>query len=755
MSPPSGQGWLSGEIVELRVHGVAGAGAGQVLGCRDVRQVAGDGRAGFYRPRAQSRRTTGAGGTVLEAYQWRNLPSGTAARTLSLVFLLPFMLSNVTFWMRPAGRSGLQSGVALLCRLLALTLTLVYALTAAGVALDLLAWKCMGSSRCLAGRGWLSWLGGRPVGLRLALLALVPFAAVALVWFLGARQTRSYGAFRLPDAGPQGDHLTALDRWDVSPRAKRLRAIHVAAAFVTLDVVLLAARAAAGTSVTVVVLSALAAALLATCLVLLCVPRLLESAPIASTTDRMPLVLCAVAVGLTVATLGSVAMEPVRWPRSNELPRYDDIVAIVFLTQMALLVALAVLVLWRPGGRDRRPALLRGLGAAVVAAVATGLAGALSGELVYRAASLLSRRPFVLRPGDLAVPVPAYRWAILAFFLTTIAAVTACAIIVLSTRADRRRTAAAIVARDYPAPPLEANAQVRRVEKAVTQASFTEQLGSLAIAYACLTVIGLAASVLALVGLEPGSQAQSLVGVPSDVLSVVMAISSYLILAVVVGLLLGGLFASRTAGFRRYVGVLWDLGTFWPRAVHPFAPSCYTERAVPELTDRICQLARRYDGVVLSGHSQGSVILAATVLRLRPEVRRRVALLTYASPLKRLCAQLYPAYLGEPVLHEIGDRIGWRWLNLWSNTDPIGGWIFSRQRPGDPPACPPPAALVDRRLRDPEDVLAPPGDSSPPPIRGHMPYESDDRYAAAVRELADRLRADWEQRGPQNCAELY
>ncbi|WP_446211437.1 hypothetical protein [Micromonospora sp. IBSANI012] len=740
--------------MELRVHGVAGAGAGQVLGCPDVRQVAGDRRAGFYRPRAQSGHTTGAGGTVLEAYQWSDLPSGTAARTLSLVFLLPFMLSNVTFWMRPAGR-GLQSGVTVLCQLLALTLTLVYALTAAGIALDLLAWKCMGSSRCLAGRGWLSWLAGRPVGLRLALLALVPFAAVALVWFLGARQARSYGAFRLPPANPQGDHLTALDRWDVSPRAKRLRAIHVAAAFVTLDVVLLAARAAAGTSVTVAVLSALTGTLLATCVVLLCVPGLLEPAPTASTTDRVPLVLRAVAGGLTVATLGSVAVEPVRWPRSDGLPRYDDIVAIVFVTQTALLVALAVLVLWRPAGRDHRPALLRGLGAAVVAAVAAGLAGALSGELVYRAASLLSKRTFWLRSGDLAVPVAAYRWALLAFFLTTIAAVAAFAVIILSARADRRRTAAAIVAQDYPAPPPEATPQLQRVEKAVTQASFTEQLGSLAIAYACLTVIGLAASVLALVGLEPAPLAQGLLGVPSDVQSVVMAIGSYLILAVVIGLLVGGLFASRTAGFRRYVGVLWDLGTFWPRAAHPFAPPCYTDRAVPELTDRICQLARRYDGVVLSGHSQGSIILAATVLRLRPEVRRRVALLTHASPLKRLCAQLYPAYLGEPVLHEIGDRIGWRWLNLWSNTDPIGGWIFSRHRPGDPPARPPPAALVDRRLRDPEDVLAPPGDGAPPPIKGHTSYESDDRYAAAVRELADRLRADWEQRGPQNCAELH
>ncbi|WP_307871595.1 hypothetical protein [Micromonospora sp. U21] len=724
---------------------MAGTGAGQMLGCQDVRQVAGDRRAGFYRPGAQSRHTSGPGGTVLEAYQWSDLPSGTAGRTLSLVFLLPFMLSNMTFWMRPAG-GGLRSGVTALCRLLALTLTLLYALTAAGVVLDLLGWTCLGSSRCLAGRGWLSWLAGRPVGLRLALLALVPFAAVALVWLLSARQVRSYGAFRLSTADSQDAHFAALDRWDVSPTAKRLRAIHVAAAFVTLDLVLLAARAAAGASVAVIVLSALTGALLATCVVLLCFSGLLEPTPTDSTTDRMPVTLQVVAGGLTVATLGAVAMGPVRWPRSNGLPRYDAIVAIVFVAQTALLVALAVLVLWRPDGRDRRPALLHGLGAVIVATVAAGLAGALSGELVYRTASLLSGPTFVLRPSDPAVPAPAYRWAILAFFLTTIAGAATWVIIILSARADRRRTAAAIVTRDYPAPPPEATTQVQRVRKAVSRASLTEQLGTLGIAYACLTVIGLAAGVLALVGLEPGPLVQNRLGVSSGAVSVVMAIGSYMILAVVGGLLVGALFPNETAGFRRYGGVLWDIGTFWPHAAHPFAPPCYTDRAVPELTDRICRLARRYDGVVLSGHSHGSVILAATVLRLPPEVRRRVALLTYASPLKRLYAQLHPAYFGDPVLHEVGDRIGWRWLNLWSDTDPIGGWIFSGHRPGDSPLRPSPAALVDRRLRDPENVLPQPGESAPPQVKGHMPNESDDRYAAAVRELADQLRADLEER---------
>lgn len=63
--------------------------------------------------------------------------------------------------------------------------------------------------------------------------------------------------------------------------------------------------------------------------------------------------------------------------------------------------------------------------------------------------------------------------------------------------------------------------------------------------------------------------------------------------------------------------VLWDLGTFWPRATHPLAPPCYTERVIPELLRRVGHLAPQDDDiVVLSAQSQGSVIAAALVLQL-------------------------------------------------------------------------------------------------------------------------------------------
>ncbi|MCG5445917.1 hypothetical protein NIE79_004445 [Micromonospora sp. NIE79] len=186
---------MSNDVVELRVHGAASASAAQVLNVSQVEQVAGDRSGGFYRPRRRC--SCRSGERVTEAYRWGDLPAGSVVRTLTLVFLLPFMLSNLAIWMRPAN-PGSDAMVRSLCRLLALTLTALYVLAFAGVALDLIAWKCMGPSRCLAGRTWLSWLGGQPVGLRLAVLAVVPAVAIGLLWRASTRPREMFDAFRAP-----------------------------------------------------------------------------------------------------------------------------------------------------------------------------------------------------------------------------------------------------------------------------------------------------------------------------------------------------------------------------------------------------------------------------------------------------------------------------------------------------------------------------------------------------------------------------
>ncbi|MET0416598.1 MAG: hypothetical protein ABW022_11325, partial [Actinoplanes sp.] len=385
----------SGQVVELRVHGVSGAGADQVLSRPFVHQVAGDSSGGFYRPRPGYPDSTGTGGVMLEAYRWNDLPSGTAVRTLSLVFLLPFMLCNVALWMRPANRASKQLIVAL-CRVLALTLTMLYVFSIVGVALDLIAWRCMGTSSCLAGRTWLSWLGERPVGLRLGVSALAPVAAIGIVWWLGARPSRSFDAFRTGAAQETSAHqLSAVGQWDGTPLVGRLRSVHVAAAFATLDGSLLAAQASHGTSPVMAVLVVATGAVLLACLVLLTMVGSMDVPHPVRSVDRATRGLRTVAGGLTVLVIVHTVTGPGRWPSSGVLPGYGAMVAWLFVSQTVLLVILAALVIWRRGGRRRadrrRPAPLRALGSPVFVTIAAGLAVAFSAELVYRVADVLDR----------------------------------------------------------------------------------------------------------------------------------------------------------------------------------------------------------------------------------------------------------------------------------------------------------------------------------------------------------------------------
>lgn len=704
------------DVVELRVHGVSGAEPETVLGQGPARQVAGDDSGGFHR--AERSDGGGPGGVTLEAYRWGDLPSGTVARTLSLVLLLPFMLSNLAVWMRPtARRSG--AWVTMLCRLLALDLTVLYVVSVAGVALDLLAWRCLGAARCRGPFDAVGGLDARQVGLRLAVLSLLPIAAVVFLRLLGTRRPR-----------PAGKPL-----WVVEPLVGRLRAIHVAAALAMLDLILLAARVSGGATAATAALLTLSVAVLLACAGLLVVPGLLDRAAMTWRVTRTATALRAVAVGLTAATLAVVVLDERPWPSSAALPGYDTIATWALLGAMILLVSLSALVLWHHGRGGRRRALSRGLGSAVVAAFAVGLAGAFSANLVYQSGNLLDGYR-----GDGGPPVP-YQWTLLSFFLHVTTGVLVCVALTRLSRRRRRRAAAAVAARDFPTVPPQGVGRLRQVTRAVARARFAEWLGLLAVAWAALTAIGLATGLLRLFDLTPDELATRFLGLPVGVVGMGLALGSYFAAAAVVALLLGGVFAYRTPWFRRHVGILWDLGTFWPRAAHPFAPPSYADRAVPELAHRITQLTERHDGVLLCGHSHGSALLALAVLRLPPRVRARVALLTYGSPLDRLYARIFPAHLNEEVLRQVGERVEWRWLNLWRDTDPIGGWIFAAHRPGDPPPDPTdPAGRVDRRLRDPSDLLPAPGERCPPPMRGHHPGESDPEFRAAVDELRARIQ---------------
>ncbi|WP_225854118.1 hypothetical protein [Micromonospora sp. ALFpr18c] len=736
MSGPAVPGPDVPDVVELRVHGVSGASPDQVLDLRQIAQVAGDRSGGFYRQRPQRTDTSAVHGVTLEAYRWGDLPSGTVARTVALVFLLPFMLVNVAIWMRPA-HPGSEAMVRSLCRVLALTLTALYVLAIAGVALDLLGWKCTGSARCMTGRSWLSWLGGQPVGVRLAVLALVPVAAIGLVWRFSNRPGRAFDAFRAPETEGSAHPLAAVGQWDAEPLVGRLRSIHVAAAFATLDLTLLLARADIGATATTIALTVVTAVVLAACVGLLCTPPLIDRGAADRRLDAITSALRSIAVILTVVVVVHVLASPQPWSERRGLPGYDATLAGLFVAQTTLLAALGVVLLWR---RDRRRGVtpMFGLGALVIAATGISLAVAYAAELVYRAADFLDRDA-PTGQGIATGPPRAYTWAIFGFLRAALLTVIVAGLIALISRRGRQHAAAAIVAHDHPHPPAEAGPRLRQVRDAIARARFTEKLVPLAVVYGCLAGLGTATTTVGLLGHFPSDIVERFAGLPAGAVTFGIAFGSWVIAAIILGLVVGGVFAYRSVPFRRHVGVLWDLGTFWPRAAHPFAPPCYSERAVPELTRRITYLVGRGDAVLLTGHSHGSVLLAATVLQLPPHIGGRVALLTHGSPLRRLYARLFPAYVNDAALREIGHRVGWRWVNLWRDTDPVGGWIFSGHRSSAPATTGDPATSVDRRQRDPRDVVTPPSDSVPPPIEGHWPGESDEPFTEAVRELVRRL----------------
>lgn len=161
----------------------------------------------------------------------------------------------------------------------------------------------------------------------------------------------------------------------------------------------------------------------------------------------------------------------------------------------------------------------------------------------------------------------------------------------------------------------------------------------------------------------------------------------------------------------RPLAVFWDVICFFPRAGHPFAPPCYAERAVPELTRRIAAWFERADeakpdgptarrratprherAVLIAAHSMGSVVAAASIFALTDNTEKtgtkqieRLALLTYGSQLRAFFSRFFPDVLGP---FDLGIR-GTRGPSLFMR-DP---WmrqvrlewpeVFTRSKPSD------------------------------------------------------------------------
>lgn len=257
----------------------------------------------------------------------------------------------------------------------------------------------------------------------------------------------------------------------------------------------------------------------------------------------------------------------------------------------------------------------------------------------------------------------------------------------------------------------------------------------------------------------------------------VVTVSSWVVVAMITAGFVAVRRGLRDYAFRARLGVLWDVISFWPRSFHPFAPPAYATRAVPELVNRVTEIAEASgagtgdgnpDGAaprggvtVLSGHSQGSVLSLAITVMLRPHIARRTWLITHGSPLVRFYQTYFPRYFPPSLLEHAARRLGstdtardGSWLNFWRRTDPIGGPIFARRRwSEDELACPPEAVraclataphgiadLPDVCLADPVASPASPFAPRPTP-RGHSGYMADPMMWRTVERLACHVAA--------------
>ncbi len=746
--------------LELLVHGVGGTTPEKMLGDPRVQRITGDDTAACYRrtedANAEERPGDHLSEPVREAYCWSNLTSGNGARALWLI-LVPFMVANLAHWMRPAAppEHRAQRIYDLLVRLLALTLTVLLAAAACEVALDLTAWQCAGTPGCVVGKSWLGFLSPDNAGWwsvpgrRLALASVVPLMVVGFLWWLSHRTWSAYESASPPPRPPgasrdtPAEERTALNLngfWYGRRLVARLRAAHTTAGVLTIAAALLVAsrrtdrQAGDGTLVALGQgLTALVVLLAAGTLIVVWRTARSEAAP--DDGADHPAVRALPYAALAVLALTAVHAGWAR-PGARSHGPLPGVAAFgeIAVLQGVLVLALAVTAWFlQRAARDEARTALRGMGGPAVALLACAVGGVLSGGVAVRFADWIGG-PAAPDRGHAPIPGPpvllSWQASVIPALLVVVAVVAVLAgirVIVVRNR----------VAEDVPGlydPRERPDAlRARRIAGTIARAGLTDAAPVLVAATAAVTLTLGAGAVAGawITGQTPGRATAGAAPVLHAAAETAESLGSWLMGAGVVLLLTMGRRAYRDHSARRTIGILWDVGTFWPRAAHPFAPPCYAERAVPDLTWRMATWTERFDGrLVISGHSQGSVLAAAAVWQLDPVTRSRVALLTYGSPLERLYGRWFPAFFGPPALTGLHREMD-DWRNLWRFTDPIGGPIRLTCEDG--------RRIDEGPLRDPLAFGRTLQNPLPAQILGHGDYQADPVFDKVRAELIARL----------------
>ncbi|MDQ1725214.1 MAG: hypothetical protein QOG52_2242, partial [Frankiaceae bacterium] len=388
--------------IDLLIHGVSGTQPQAMLDAQDVVLVAGNKLSGFYRrnplllqaPNAASARQ-------LEAFSWGGFTSGAASRALWLL-LLPFGLVNAASWMHPATlpratpwQDKRVRAYQAILRVFALTLTVMFFVSAAGLVVDMLAWKSPKAADDLT----------RPLGTGVGGMT----ALLGLTWLLSRRMWERYDATAEPAGTSTATPTTPLMNatfWSTKQTLRRLRLAHVMTASATIVASATGPLALAGLlRPASTVCSLVSLALLGMGVILVVRSDLGEELDGATVRSRLATWVARAsylfAVGVVVWLLASTRVG--RGDRTS-MPAYHRVLTGLIAVQVVVLVALFVVTLMltrtAKDKEDMGSSALRGLVGPAFAAVAW-IAGGLFATATTIGAPFVARilPPWVHAPG--------------------------------------------------------------------------------------------------------------------------------------------------------------------------------------------------------------------------------------------------------------------------------------------------------------------------------------------------------------------
>ncbi|GLZ38480.1 hypothetical protein [Actinokineospora sp. NBRC 105648] len=675
-------------VVELRVHGIMGTSAEALVTSVAAVDVAGDGVGRIVRPadrllrpapgpvlRAEGRSVP----RVVEGYVWGAMTSGGWAKA-TWALLFPFSLANMAHWMLPPIPSGSVAGRLLgllsrsLLRLAALLLTALLVSQAAVVSLDLVAAQCLApGSGCL---GWVPDSVRSVAGFRPAVGLLPVLAAIFVLHRISSVAWETPAAPNPPDAPPNlkvelpGRNLVA------DPDTPALRTLHLATALATVALLPIGgpfAAPARGLQHWVWLVAMALVGFCVLCVLVLDDPRGAEPRGGGRWLRRLlSSVPCGVLLGLGVAlvvTAGLSADLPSDLVGTG--PTVEAIAAgligvVVLLGLVLIPAALIGRRVWAAQPRELRP-WAGGWMTVPVLAIASLLGGGFGAGLAVSLRKLVGSDGIELPRG--------YEQVTLLWGAASVigAAVALPIIAVAAVRLLLVPAGYVEVALLHKGRAADAVAALRAWRQAGWQ---RRNVHRIVLALAAVLAAGTGISVsMRVADLRPPGWMSPLA--PLGVLALGVAAAA---------LLRAVYTAAKEPEAGRRLGVIADLASFWPREAHPTVPPCYALKVVPELAARAIEhLKDPSTRVVLTGHSQGSLLVAVTVARLldslnEPE-RQRIGLVTLGSQLQWAYPRAFPAAVPHASLAELTGRLGTRWRSLCRGTDPLGGAVttWSRQ----------------------------------------------------------------------------